>query len=242
MLTDRTTTIRASVEDVQFELHARGRPGRDGDLPLPAHLGRHDHSQRRGAAVAGRHLRRDVPAGLQPEQPVADGADHLDRLRGGRRHRHDREHRPLHRGGRSAAGGGAEGRRADRLHHPVADRLADRRAHPAAVHGRRGGPAVPRVRRHPRRHDPHLGGRVADADADDVRDAPAPHAARAAGALLPLVRARVRPDHRGLRPDAALGARPPAGDAAGRGGHARPHGRRSTSSCRRASSRSRTPA
>ena len=65
--------------------------------------------------------------------------------------------------------GRAQGRRADRLHHPVADRLAGRRAHPAAVHGRRGGPALPRVRDHPRHHHPHLGGGVADAHADDVR-------------------------------------------------------------------------
>ena len=65
--------------------------------------------------------------------------------------------------------GGAQGRRADRLHHPVAHRLADRGAHPAAVHGRRGGPALPRVRGHARHHDPHLGGGVADAHADDVR-------------------------------------------------------------------------
>ncbi len=36
MLTDRTVTIRASVADVQFELHARRRAGRDGDLPVPA--------------------------------------------------------------------------------------------------------------------------------------------------------------------------------------------------------------
>ena len=33
--------------------------------------------------------------GLQPRQPVADGPDHLHRLRGGRRHRGDREHHPL---------------------------------------------------------------------------------------------------------------------------------------------------
>ena len=32
---------------------------------------------------------------LQPRQPVADGAHHLDRLRGGRRDRGDREHHPL---------------------------------------------------------------------------------------------------------------------------------------------------
>ena len=40
------------------------------------------------------------------------------------------------------------------------------------------GPAVPRVRGHARRHDPRLGGRLADADADDVRHAAAPHARR----------------------------------------------------------------
>ena len=39
-------------------------------------------------------VRRDVPARLQPRQPVADGADHLDRLRRRRRHRGHREHRP----------------------------------------------------------------------------------------------------------------------------------------------------
>ena len=36
-----------------------------------------------------------------------------------------------------------KGSRADRLHHHFADRLADRGADPAAVHGRRGRPAVP---------------------------------------------------------------------------------------------------
>ena len=67
--------------------------------------------------------------------------------------------------------GGAEGRRADRLHHPVADRLADRRADPAAVHGRHRGAAVPRVRHHAERDHSDLGRRLADADADDVRAA-----------------------------------------------------------------------
>ena len=77
-----------------------GRAGRAGDLPLPAQPGRHRSSRRRRAAVAGRRVRRHVPARLQPQQPVADGADHRDRLRGRRRHRDDREHRPLHRAGR----------------------------------------------------------------------------------------------------------------------------------------------
>ena len=56
----------------------------------------------------------------------------------------------------------------DRLHHHLADGVADRGADPAAVHGRRGRPAVPRVRGHAGDHDPDLGGGLADAGADDV--------------------------------------------------------------------------
>ena len=52
-------------------------------------------------------------------------------------------------------------------------RLADRRADPAALHGRHRRPALPRVRRHAQRDDPGLGRRLADADADDVREAAA---------------------------------------------------------------------
>ena len=62
MLTDRTTTIRASVDDVEFELMLTIGAGGDGDLPVPAQLVGDHHPQRRGAAVAGRHVRRDVPA------------------------------------------------------------------------------------------------------------------------------------------------------------------------------------
>ena len=40
------------------------------------------------------------------------------------------------------------------------------------------------------RHDPRLGGRLADADADDVRAAPAARARGAAGPVLPRVGAR----------------------------------------------------
>jgi multidrug efflux pump len=73
--------------------------------------------------------------------------------------------------GEIAAAGGAEGLRADRLHHHLADGLADRGADPAAVHGRRGRPAVPRIRHHAGGHHPDLGRGVADAGADDVRQA-----------------------------------------------------------------------
>ena len=120
--------------------------------------------------------------GYSLEQPVADGADDLDRLRRRRRHRDDREHRALHRSRASRRCEAAlEGLGADRLHDRVADRLADRGADPAAVHGRHRRPAVPRVRRHAERDDPGLGGRLADADADDVRQAAAAHARVGAG-------------------------------------------------------------
>ena len=67
-----------------------------------------------------------------------------------------------------------QGSAADRLHHHLADHLADRGADPAAVHGRRGRPAVPRIRHHAGGHHRHLGGGVADAGADDVRQADPP--------------------------------------------------------------------
>ena len=100
VLTDRTTTIRASVKDVEFELMLTVALVVMVIFLFLRNVSRHHHSQRRRAAFAGRHLRRDVPGGLQPEQPDADGADDFHRLRGGRRHRDDRKHRPLHRRGR----------------------------------------------------------------------------------------------------------------------------------------------
>jgi multidrug efflux pump len=58
---------------------------------VPHHL----HSQRRRSRLADRHFRRDVSAGLQHRQLVADGADHLDRIRGRRRDRGDRKYHAL---------------------------------------------------------------------------------------------------------------------------------------------------
>ena len=101
VLTDRTTTIRSSVADVQFELMLSiGLVVLVVFVFLRTAAGTR-HSQRGGAAVAHRHLRRHAPARIQPQQPVADGPDHRHRLRGGRRHRDDREHRALHRGRRA---------------------------------------------------------------------------------------------------------------------------------------------
>ena len=64
-----------------------------------------------------------------------------------------------------------EGRRTDRLHHHLADGLADRGADPAAVHAGCGRPAVPRIRRDAGRHHSDLRGRLADPGADAVRQA-----------------------------------------------------------------------
>ena len=121
----------------------RRGPGRDCDFRIPAHAAGHHHSEPVGAAVARWHVRRDVSARLQPRQSVADGADHCHRLRRRRRHRHDREHRPLRRRRHGPTRRGAARLRADRLHHHFADDLADRSADPLVVHGRGGRPAVP---------------------------------------------------------------------------------------------------
>ncbi len=102
-LTDRTTTIRASVEDVEFELLLT-----IGLVVMVIFLFLRSLSATIIPSVA-------VPlslvgtfgvmylARLQPQQPHADGAHHLHRLRRRRRHRHDREHLALHRRGRDAA-------------------------------------------------------------------------------------------------------------------------------------------
>jgi hypothetical protein len=56
-------TIRASVRDVQHEL-LLAMALVVAVIFVPAQRAGHAHSQRGGAAVAGRHLWRDVPAGL----------------------------------------------------------------------------------------------------------------------------------------------------------------------------------
>ena len=62
---------------------------------------------RRDRRVAARHLRRDVPARLQPQQPEPDGADRGHRLRRRRRDRGAGEHQPPHRGRHGPLRGGA---------------------------------------------------------------------------------------------------------------------------------------
>ncbi len=80
--------------------------------------------------------------------------------------------------GEAPAGGGAQGRAADWLHHHLAHHFADCGADPAAVHGRRGGAAVPRVRHHHGGGDFDFCRGVAHAHAHAVRAPPAPPARR----------------------------------------------------------------
>ena len=111
VLSDRTTTIRASVHDVEFTLMitvalvvmvifvflrsvwATIIPS----VTVPLAL--------LGASAL------DVGGELQPRQSVADGVHHRRRLRRRRRDRHAGEHHAPHRGGREALRGRAEGRR-----------------------------------------------------------------------------------------------------------------------------------
>ena len=92
ILTDRTTTIRASVKDVEFELMLAIALVVMVDIRVPAKPFCDGDSERRGAALADRNVRRDVPAGIQPQQSDIDGIDDLHGICGGRCDRDDREH------------------------------------------------------------------------------------------------------------------------------------------------------
>ena len=80
ILTDRTTTIRASVTDVQFELMLTIALVVMVMFLFLRNLAGHHYSERCRPAFAGRRFWIDVHVGIQPEQPHADGADHFDGL------------------------------------------------------------------------------------------------------------------------------------------------------------------
>ncbi len=83
ILTDRTTTIRASVNDVQFSLMLTIALVVMVIFLVSAQRAGDGHSSAGRAAVDRRHVRRDVSAGLQPEQSLVDGAHDFHGLRGG---------------------------------------------------------------------------------------------------------------------------------------------------------------
>ena len=101
---DRTITVRASVQDIEFTLLDFGRTGHPCGFCVSSHLPSHAHSQRCRPLVVDRNFRCDVSAELQSGQSFPDGPGHFDRLRGGRCHRGAGKHHSPHRG-RSAAGG-----------------------------------------------------------------------------------------------------------------------------------------
>ena len=168
-LLDRTTTIRASVHDVEFTLvltiflvvavvlvflrsfWATFVPSITVVLALL------------GSFAAMYALQ------LQPRQHFADGAHDRRRVRGRRRHRGGGEHLPPHRGGHGAVRGGAEGIGRDRLHGGVDQRFAGRGVHSAPPHGRDHRARVSRIRAHRDGLDRDLGLRLAHARADAVR-------------------------------------------------------------------------
>ena len=104
---DRTTTIRASVSDVErtliisivlvilvvFVFLRNVRATLIPSVAVPVSL---------IGTFGVMYLLR-----LQPRQSFADGADHLHRIRGGRRHRGDRKHLALSRAGHASDGGRA---------------------------------------------------------------------------------------------------------------------------------------
>ena len=171
ILTDRTQTIRASVKDVQFELMLTVAL-----VVMVIFLFLRNLAATVIPSVA-------VPLslvgtfgvmyllGYSLNNLTLMALDDLDRLRGGRRHRHDREHRSVPRSKAIPARGGAKG--AGQIGFTIVSLTVSLIAVliPLAVHGRHRWPPVPRVCRDSGGHDSRLGGGFADFDADDVRQA-----------------------------------------------------------------------
>ena len=247
VIADRTTTIRASVADVQYTLlitialvllvvlmfMRRLMPTLAAAVTVPLSI---------CGTLAGMWF-----LGYSLDNFLADGADHLGRLRGGRCHRDDREHRPPSRTRRRPVARGTDRLAADRLHRDVDQHLAGRGVHPADLHGRHHGPAVPRIRHDPDHGDRGLGRRVADADADDLRPLHArrrPTRRRTAGSSAASTDAGTRLHRHAalLRAHARLGAGPSCVHAAGDARHHRADRAALHCACRRGSCRCRTPA
>ena len=170
---DRTTTIRASVREIERTLLIAICAGHSRRVYFSAQPARDADSRRRRAGFADRHVWRDVSVRLQRGQSFADGADDFDRLRGGRRDcRHRKRHATSGNGFETNAGG-AERRAGSRLHRAVHQRFAGGGVHPDFADGRHRRPLVPRIRRRAVHGHSRLAGRFADDDADDVF-APAP--------------------------------------------------------------------
>ena len=140
-----------------------------------------DRGRYYGAAFACGHMRCDVGGRVFDQQPDADGARRRRRLRRRRCDRDDRERLPQHGKGHEALCGGARGIAADRLHRHFDFGIAGRGIHSGSVHDRHRRPAAARVRADADIRHRHLGRRLADGDADDLRSLHQGRGRRASG-------------------------------------------------------------
>ena len=171
---DSAVFIDRSIKAV-FHDHRRGdRPGRPGDLVLPALVPRRADSDRHDPGVADRHLRADVCARASAintltllAMVLAIGLvvdDAIVVLENIYRHIED---------GMKPVGGGDQGHPGDRLRRHRDDADAGRGLRAGRVRARPHRQAVHRIRPDARRRGARLGLRRADADADDVLEAAA---------------------------------------------------------------------
>ena len=137
VLTDRTQTIRASVADMQLTLLRHHRS-------WSCWWSSSSCAARRRRSRPASRCRCRSPAPARAMWCVGFSIDNLSlmalvglgRLRRRRCDRDDRERVPQHGSGHTPLQAALRGRAADRLHGAVDRAVADRRVHPAAVHGR----------------------------------------------------------------------------------------------------------
>ena len=175
-----------------------------------------DGDPERGCATfTDRDVWGDVSARLFARQFIADGADDLDGVCGGRRNRSDRKHHALYRKGHDAGTGRVSGSPRNWIHRRFDEHFADGGVHSNFADGRNRGEAFPRVCGDAERGGGNLDGGVADDHADDVREIPEGGDGTQTQFSLPHERARLSVAARYVRHGASLGFAPSAGDAAG---------------------------
>ena len=168
---DRSQTIVHSVDDVEATLLIAFVLVVVVIFMFPGTRHRYIDSRRRAAAVAAAHVHGDAAAGVQPGQPLADGADAGDRVPRRRRYRFSGKHRPPDGKGNAGARGHSPKRKGNQLHDSFDDDFAGGGFLSAGLHVRAGGPHLPRICRHHRRLDFRFRYGFADAYAADVRKA-----------------------------------------------------------------------
>ena len=166
---DRTTTIRASVNDVEMTLIISICLVVIIVFVFLRSVRATSYSGSRGSGVADRNLRRDVFVWVQPRQLVADGADHLHRLRRRRCDRGDGRHFPPSGKRHAAVRRCPEGSTGNRLHRLLHQHFADCSVYSHPDDGRDRRTIVPRVRGHALYGDSGIDGGLADHHTDDVR-------------------------------------------------------------------------